>query len=283
VSASFYQRCRAELQRYEAEKALPEGYASLNKEILDIQESVRVKLGPTPPLSEAAVTNLQNGQTALQGRKVPIPAPIFQSAADRLAISFSHVSGQPFPLEKVRALPQAQGEDLSTMAEDLLAGRLDLADLAEGSGFNAETIAFFLHSLLVPFYEHQSEPYRQMLMDKNVPWNRGFCPVCGSPARYGVYYGEKGFRKLYCGLCRTEWPFPRHMCPHCESPEMASIRSFTLGGDQAHTAEVCDHCRNYLKATDERQLRRECIPSVEDLATPSIDLIATREGFSRPA
>ncbi|KTB49060.1 Uncharacterized protein involved in formate dehydrogenase formation [Dehalogenimonas alkenigignens] len=283
MSASFYQRCRAELQRYEAEKAFPEGYTGLNKEIMEIQESAREQLGPTLRLSEAALNNLKEGQIALTGQSVPIPVSVFRPAALKLAAAFSRVAGQPFPVEKIFALPGSSSDDWHTLAEDLLAGRLDLAELAEGSGYNAETIAYFLHSLLVPFYEHQSEPYRQMLMDKEIAWNRGFCPVCGSPARYGVYYGEKGFRKLYCGLCRTEWPFPRHMCPHCENPEMASIRSFTIGGDQAHAAEVCDHCQSYLKATDERQLRRECIAAVEDLATPGIDLTAAGQGLSRPA
>lgn len=42
MSASFYQRCRAELQRYEAEKAFPEGYTGLNKEIMEIQESAQI-------------------------------------------------------------------------------------------------------------------------------------------------------------------------------------------------------------------------------------------------
>jgi len=283
VNISIYQRCRTELERYEAEKSFPEGFIGLNKKILDIQESVRGKLGPTPPVSAHGLENLRSGEPALSGAKVEIPALVFVEAARELAAAFSEVAGQQFPLEKVLALPYFKGDDASGLAEDLSAGRLDLATVAGGSGFNIETVAFFFHSLMVPFFEHQAEAYQLGIANREIRWAKGICPVCGTLPRYGVYYGEKGFRKLYCGLCRTEWPYPRHKCPFCENPERATLRLLKLGKDEAHVAEVCDTCHMYLKATDERVLTRECLPAAEDTVTAAIDLAAAKEGLSRPA
>ena len=206
---NLYQQCRAELARYEAEQPGLSRFIGLNKSILEIQESVREKLGPTPPPSEAGLNNLRAGQPALDGQNVPVPAAVFRTAAEQLAAVFSEVSGEKFPIARLLALPQLQGEDASALAEDVMTDRLHLEEVAEGSGFNVETLAFFLHSLLVPFFERQAEAYQPTITNREIRWAKGVCPVCGALPRYGVYHGEKGYRKLYCGFCRAEWPPPQ--------------------------------------------------------------------------
>ena len=158
-----------------------------------------------------------------------------------------------------------------------MTGRSDLEAIAENSGFNAATLTFFLNSLLVPFFEREAAAYQDMITSREIRWDKGVCPVCGSLPRYSVYHGEKGFRKLYCGLCRTEWPYPRHKCPFCENPEGAGFRSLKLGKDEAHMAEVCDTCHAYLKTTDERPLLRECLPAVEEIVTADLDIAMSQE------
>ena len=283
MSESIYQRCRIDLARYQSEQPGLSGLIGLNQKILDIQESVRARLGPAPPISETGLANLRAGQPALNGVKVNVPAAVFLEAAEQLAAEFSRISGQLFPFDRLLLLLRARGEDSSELAEDIIAGRLDIAQIVEGSGFNIETVAFFLHSLLVPFFELEAEPYAPVIANREIRWTKGTCPVCGALPRYGVYHGEKGYRKLYCGLCRTQWPYPRLKCPFCENPERAGFRLLKLGQDEAHMAEACDTCGMYLKTTDERSLLRECLPVVEDIVTANIDLAAGREGLSRPA
>jgi FdhE protein len=280
---SFYRRCRAELERYQAEQPGLTRFISLNQKILEIQESVRVVLEPTPAVSETGLVNLRAGKPALHNQKIEIPAAVLRKAAEALAAEFGNTSGEVFPVNRLLALPQLQGNDAGQLAEDVLTDRLDLAPVAEGTHFNVETMAYFLHSLLVPFFERYAEVYAPLVESKEISWPTGNCPVCGAPPRYGIYHGEKGFRKLYCGLCRAQWHYPRHKCPICETAGGGDSRNLKLGKDEAHMAEICDSCQMYLKATDERVLLRECLPAAEDVVTAAIDLAAAREGYSRPA
>jgi FdhE protein len=278
-----YKRCRAELKRYETEQPQAGALTGLSNSILDIQESVRASLGPAPAVSAEAMSNMNAGVPAMGGKSPVMPGDIFRPAAEKLAAVFTNTAGAAFPLDRILTLPHLQGDDVSAVADDLLGGQLDLDALAEGSGFNAETIALFLHSLFVPFFEREAEPYSQAVMDREIKWTSGICPVCGAPPRYAVYYDDKGYRKLYCGLCRTQWPYPRHKCPVCENLKGTALRIMTLGEDQAHMAEACESCKSYIKATDERKLLRECLPVIEDVVTAVIDIAATKEGYSRAA
>lgn len=283
MSSFDYSGCRSELQRYQNDQPQLGPFIDLNQRILDIQESVRASLGPAPAVSAWGMDNL-NAETPAQGDQSPaIPGDTFRQAAEKLAAVFSETAGTAFPIERILNLPQLQGDDVSSIASDLIESKLDLEALADASGYNAETLAFFLHSLLVPFYEHAAESYYSVFENREVPWTQGTCPFCGSPARYGVIHDEKGYRKLYCGLCRSQWAYPRHKCPVCENPERPEIRQMTLGEDNAHMAEVCDTCKSYLKTTDERKLQRESVPAAEDIVTATIDLTATKEGYSRAA
>lgn len=280
---TLYQRCRVELARYEAEKAFPEGFISLNKEILDIQESVRAQLGPAPGPSPEGLAQMEAGEPALSVQLISVPTPILRDAATSLAAVFSRVAGADFPLDALLALSQLQTDNAAAFVEDILADRIDLDAVAQSGPFNVETVSYFIHSLIVPFLEPYAESYQPMLDSHEILWRRGVCPVCGAFPRYSFYYGEKGFRKVYCGLCRAQWSYPRHKCPYCENPERAGFKSLKLGKDEAHQAVVCDSCQMYIKTTDERPLLRECLPMAEDIVTANIDLAAAAEGFSRPA
>lgn len=272
-----------ELRLYEAEFPHLSPIIDLNRKILAIQESVRASLGPAPAVSNWGLDNLNAGTHVLSGNPPVIPDDLFRQAAKELAQVFSEIAGADFPVNLILELPQLDGDNVSAISTDLIEDRLDLKTLSEGTSFNTETIAFFLHSLLVPFYEREAEAYSSIITNREIPWTAGFCPICGVPPRYGVIYDEKGFRKLYCGLCRTEWPYPRHKCPICENPERVELRQMTLGEDRAHLAEACNNCRSYLKTTDERKLQRECVPLIEDIVTAPLDLAAVKEGYNRAA
>lgn len=273
----------SELDKYTAEQPNLGPVIDLSKKILEIQESVRAELGPAPDVSDFGTDNLTAGMPVMNNQAPQIPSEVFRSAAKSIAELFSETSGAEFPLERILDLTSLKDNNISAFAQALLTDKIDLDSISQGTGFNPETIAFFLHSLLVPFYSHAAANYYPLFQNREIPWAKGKCPVCGNPPRYSVIYGEKGFRKLFCGLCHTQWEFPRHKCPECENPERTEIRQMSLGEDSAHFAEVCDTCHSYIKTTDERKLKRECVPLAEDIVTAPLDVVATREGFVRPA
>jgi len=103
------------------------------------------------------------------------------------------------------------------------------------------------------------------------------CPMCGSAPVAALVLGD-GLRYLTCSLCSVEWHLKRVMCATCRSTE--GISYFTIEGDQgAAKAEACDRCRTYLKLFYlEKRPRAE--PFVDDVATLSLDLLMSEEGYS---
>ena len=82
-------------------------------------------------------------------------------------------------------------------------------------------------------------------------------------------------RSLYCGLCRTEWPFPRLRCPACDNTDQDTLRHLVADGDPAHRVDVCEACRRYIKSS-----RSGDAPlPIEDLMTYDLDLAAMAEGY----
>ncbi len=119
------------------------------------------------------------------------------------------------------------------------------------------------------------------------------CPCCGSlPTASLVLEGGEltGQRYLQCSLCATLWHRPRIRCAHCDSGERIAYQSLaprdadpSSGGAAALgavQAETCEDCGRYLKI-----MRREKAPYVDavadDLASLSLDLLVSGEGFER--
>ncbi|MEZ0328125.1 MAG: formate dehydrogenase accessory protein FdhE [Dissulfuribacterales bacterium] len=89
--------------------------------------------------------------------------------------------------------------------------------------------------------------WREQLKERlsSIPWNKGYCPVCGSLPLLSISYG-KGRPCLYCGTCGHKWQFPWAKCTACEheSPEEAEF--FFVEDERDEKAFVCRNCNRYL-------------------------------------
>ncbi len=269
----------AEISRYGEKNPELAPVLDFYKEIFDIQESARKKLGPTP-LFEDAASRLESGCYILQGNHLPIDYEVFRETALTLAVAFSKQAGQEFPVTELLALPQLQAENVKSLADDVLNNRIGyISDFAAGSSFNEETVFHFLHNLLIPFFQTGAGGYAETF--ENAQWLRGVCPYCGSQPRYARFHHEDGRRLLYCPLCRSQWRFARLCCPFCGNSDQKKLKHAHIGGDEAHRIDVCEVCHHYIKTTDERRIDKETSPQVEDAATMALDLLVEREGYKR--
>ena len=108
------------------------------------------------------------------------------------------------------------------------------------------------------------------------------CPVC-SAAPVVAALREEGHgarRVLICGLCASEWGFPRVQCPVCEEGRFDALPVYTADGTEHVRVDACDSCRTYIKTVD---LTRDglAVPIVDDLATLPLDLWARDRGYHR--
>jgi len=268
-----------ELERYLGKKPELEKVIKLYKEIFNIQESARQKAKPALEVSlDEAFKKLKSGKYILEGMAPVIDAELFIETAKAMGKAFAGVSGEPFPVEQLLSLPEFQPEAVDKLATKVIVDDIAfLKKFAEESSYNVETISLFIFSLLVPFFQKEAEKYQEVF--EKAKWQKGHCPFCSSQPQYSRFDKEDGRRLLFCPLCRSQWRFPRMVCPFCYNSEHTSLKHFYIEEDSAHRADVCDKCKRYLKTTNERAADKEVVPQVENMVTIALDYLADKEGF----
>ncbi len=154
----------------------------------------------------------------------------------------------------------------------------DLVPLGRGLSVPVPELAFFSRAFLQPFAE--------VLMGAAEPALSGegpdaVCPRCGWPPQVAVLRDDgetQGRRTLVCGLCATEWPYPRVRCPSCGEVEAGKLALHEAEGVPALRLAECESCQAYLKEVDLR-LDGHAVPVVDDLATPELDVWAGERGL----
>jgi len=273
-------RVEDELARYIARFPELEEVAGLYADIFRLQEELKVRLGPRKPADRArALEKLSKDIPLLEDDGTLIQPHLFRDAAVSLAEILRKWNGEDFPAERILAAPQLSAEYLPRFLEGLREDpHSSLAKLSEETGVKQETLAFFLRTLLTPFYESEAKRYGELL--RETPRHSGACPACGSPPGMARLRQEDGRRVLQCSLCRAEWDFPRIGCPFCGNTDQSTLRYFYLDGDPGHKVNVCERCKKYIKTSDGKTLGRPVILQVEDVATLPLDYLAAEEGYT---
>ena len=115
-------------------------------------------------------------------------------------------------------------------------------------------------------------------IDKDTLWEKGYCPVCGSPPAISILRGE-GERFLFCSFCDHEWHSQRIYCPFCENKDQKTLHYFFSEEEEEYRVDVCDQCRKYIKTIDTRKIKRPVYPFVEQVTTLHLDMLAQNQGF----
>lgn len=173
---------------------------------------------------------------------------------------------------------QSELESLSNLwgyAQDDVGRLLDSPDSPGGPDSSVTRTIFLL--ALNPFYEKAAVGIVPSVAD--VAWQFGYCPVCGERPSVAKYDETSGTRFLQCGLCRTQWTRGRVLCAFCGNADQDKLGYLSDAPDSPLRAEVCDVCRRYIKAVDERALGREVILHVEELTMTSLDREALSKGY----
>lgn len=109
-------------------------------------------------------------------------------------------------------------------------------------------------------------------------WSHGHCPFCGWEPDFAAIT-PSAERRLICGRCAGQWPFPAIQCPFCANDDRALITSFATR-DGRYRVSACDVCRRYIKAYDGRNAMRPVMVSVDSIATLPLDAAAIQRGYA---
>lgn len=114
-------------------------------------------------------------------------------------------------------------------------------------------------------------------------WNEGYCPVCERRPAMAILKKDDGARFLWCQWCDACWPFSRIRCVFCDNADQATLRHFYVEPQKRLRVDVCEMCRCYIKAIDERLIPCSSLADVlrVELASGDYDLCAAEYGFDR--
>jgi FdhE protein len=115
-------------------------------------------------------------------------------------------------------------------------------------------------------------------LDKEKPWKRGYCPVCGSPPGLSVLR-EEAARSLVCGFCSHEWKTSRIYCPFCDNRDHKTLNYFFSEEEKGYRVDVCDQCKKYVKTVDTREVGHPFYPLLEQVSTLHLDFLAQKQGL----
>ena len=150
-----------------------------------------------------------------------------------------------------------------------IAGKLDIADT---------TLGFITYNSLKPSLSVCADQLSSYL-NKEDPWLKGYCPICGSPPVLSILEGSGG-RSLICSFCWHPWAVQRVFCPYCENRDSKTQHYFYNEGEKEFRVELCDGCKKYLKALDSRETERMIYPPLEQISSLHLDYKARELGYA---
>ncbi len=149
-----------------------------------------------------------------------------------------------------------------------IAGKINIA---------VTTLGFISYNSLKPslsVYADQLACY----LDREEPWLKGYCPVCGSPPILSILEGD-GDRHLICSFCWQRWSVRRVFCPFCENLSSKTQHYFYSEEEKEFRVDLCDGCKKYLKTLDSRKTERMIYPPLEQVSSLHLDYKAREMGY----
>jgi FdhE protein len=205
--------------------------------------------------------------------------PLWRTAADRLIApmveGFPKISGD---LGRLHAAVTGGDFSPDQFMSAAFGDREDQArELAGPTGIDPKILLFALTQVARPVVEKRSESLNALI--KDLTWNRGYCPICGSFPAMSLLRGKEGQRWLRCGFCADIWRFHRTTCPFCDSQDPKDGELFFVEGREQERVEVCHKCKRYLIGIDMRNMVDEVWPEVAEIGLMHLDAIAQEKGF----
>jgi FdhE protein len=201
--------------------------------------------------------------------------------AGRHSILAGHAGPPGSLVRNIRVAAERERLDLPALWQALASGDADLLWVhATQAGLDVPWLRLLGENSLKPALRALQSAVSPLVA--LAEWQRGPCPVCGSPPLIAEIQGKEGGRNLRCGLCAAAWQYPRLKCAYCATTNHLQLGFLSVEGeDEKYRVQTCDACHGYVKAVVTFDPIPEDMLAVEDLATLHLDQLAVERGFSR--
>ena len=172
--------------------------------------------------------------------------------------------------------------DFDNLGDDLLQrfieNAVELVDkIKESTNLDDESLLIALNSAYQVLLVYAASKIRDDF-EQDV-WQNGYCPMCGTGPEMGKISPRDGHYYLSCGLCFTEWTYPRIGCPFCGNSNNSELAYFETEEYKGYRVNICKKCNSYIKASIENDLNRKHIPVLDAVYTLELDSSASSEGY----
>ena len=250
--------------------------------IREEQEKIKgsLKVDPILPTKELKDLLAEEGFPLLQREEFPLDLgaciTLFQTLCRIAKDANPHMSEQ---VPKIEEALGEKGGDLKELMKEILKNRKrKIERISKKFGLDEKVLLFLIENSTKPSIEAGMETISKGL--EPTSWFKGICPICGSLPSLSLLEEESGKRSLVCSFCGYQWGTERLLCPFCNNREAGSLHYFYAEGEESCRIDVCEKCRHYIKTFDLRK-RGVSDPSLEDVATLHLDILASQKGYQR--
>ncbi|THB81467.1 MAG: formate dehydrogenase accessory protein FdhE [Desulfobacteraceae bacterium] len=195
------------------------------------------------------------------------------------------VDWAPHLAEDARAMKAALEEDL--LEADVLYSALlnsqsgTIEVMARHIEVSQDHLGMFAYLSMAPSLEACAEQLSGYL-EHMTELKKGYCPICGNHPDI-AFLEEEGKRYLNCGFCGHSWHVNRLGCVFCDNTDKDQLQYFFSEEEKEYRVNLCDHCQNYIKVVDTRQMVRAFFPRLEMVSTLHLDMQAREKGYTSQA
>jgi FdhE protein len=251
------------------------------QKVKEAQEKVKasLKIEPIKLKKEWKELLVKEGFSLIQKEDFPVDTEasnqLFQTLCQIGKDANPHMAEQAI---KIKEVIENKKIDLKKLLRQGAKGQ-KIEQVADESGLDKTVFLFLIQSSIRPSIEAGVEQLRNEVDPET--WLKGYCPLCGSFPSLSLLKEEVGKRYLLCSFCGYQWRIERLICPFCNNQEQRSLQYLCGEGEESYRIDLCDKCHQYIKTIDYRNLE-ESDPSLEDLATLHLDILASQKGYKRP-
>lgn len=262
---------RQELERLAADRPALAAPAARLAELLPLlvlpaESAARCALSP-----ERADVKLRGGLPLLRGETLTFDVRAAQKRGAEIATRLGERPLADAIRSGALSLTEELAARLTGRAEEELARTVALG-LEIGATATVFRLTFF--PLLVPLAAALAPLRRDTL------WGRGSCPTCGSAPLLGELRGLEQDRWLRCGLCASDWEFPRLACPFCDNRDHQKLTYLHVEGEEGRQRlSVCEECGSGVKQVATLAALSPWRLLAADVATLHLDLAAAERGI----
>jgi len=262
--------------------------ATVYRAILPLLRYEELHVTPVSLTREQARASLKAGSPLLSSVDFEIDIEAVRDLMIRLACALESFSEEAAlrradAARAIRLAIEADALDISSILSLIGAGeRCAMATLAHELQLDPNLLWTLGQNALKPALRTLCRALSPLV--EGVPWDKGYCFICGAGATLGELQQNDQIKHLRCGQCGADWPFRRLHCMYCGNEDHRTLSYlYEESRREKMRIEVCDKCKGYLKVIASfAPTPPEMLP-VEDLATLHLDHVAEDHGYARVA